>query len=91
MKELFMTLNLARVDPVFFSNNVLESLRDRVHVDKFYNSPSTGMNLTVEGLEAMDSCIMYTCKHPKVKGVKWNTKLKNCISLSSLAKCDVVN
>eukprot|EP00350_Pseudokeronopsis_sp_OXSARD2_P001208 CAMPEP_0170560930 /NCGR_PEP_ID=MMETSP0211-20121228/51824_1 /TAXON_ID=311385 /ORGANISM="Pseudokeronopsis sp., Strain OXSARD2" /LENGTH=63 /DNA_ID=CAMNT_0010875801 /DNA_START=373 /DNA_END=564 /DNA_ORIENTATION=+ len=62
MKELFMTLNLARVEPVYFSNNVLESLRDRIHADNFYHSPSTGMNLTIEGMRAMDSCIHFVCK-----------------------------
>lgn len=59
MKELFMTLNIARASPIYFSNNVLESLRDRIHGDKFYNSPSTGMNLTMEGLVAIDDCMDY--------------------------------
>jgi hypothetical protein len=50
MKELFMTLNIARHVPVYFSNNVLEALRDRLHSDKFYNSPSQGIMPTVEGV-----------------------------------------
>lgn len=40
VKEFIMTLNLARVHPVFFSNNVLEPLRNRVHHDLHYNSCS---------------------------------------------------
>ncbi len=42
-KEIFMTLNIARDHPIYFSNNVLEAVRDRIHSDKFYNSFSSGM------------------------------------------------
>lgn len=59
MKELFMTLNIARASPTYFANNVLECLRDRIHSDKFYNSPSTGMTITMEGITGMDDCIDY--------------------------------
>jgi hypothetical protein len=35
-KEMFYALNLMRVDPIWFSNNVLEAVRDRYHPDYNY-------------------------------------------------------
>ena len=67
-----MTLNIARVHPKYFSNNVLESVRDRIHQDKFYNSFSCGMVQTVEGIKAIDSLLDFICKVPSMKGLKWN-------------------
>lgn len=55
-------LNLARDHPKWFSNNVLESVRDRLHVDKAYNSFSCGMVKTIEGMGAMDSLLDYIYK-----------------------------
>lgn len=90
MQELFMTINLVRVMPVYFSNNVLENLRDRIHIDKFYNSPSTGMNLTIEGIPGMDDCIDYVCRQKNGKGLKWNEKLKGFVSLARLATLEIL-
>jgi hypothetical protein len=50
---------------VYFSNNVLESMRDRFHTDKFYNSYASGMVPTEEGVQAVDSLISYICKSGK--------------------------
>jgi hypothetical protein len=57
-----MTLNIARDHPIFFSNNVLESVRDRIHIDKFYNSFSCGMIKTEDGIAAIDSLLDYIVK-----------------------------
>ena len=71
-KEMFITLNIARVHPIYFSNNVLESVRGRIHADKFYNSFSCGMIPTLEGVTALDSLIEYISKVPKLTGLLWN-------------------
>ena len=52
-----ITLNIARAYPVYFSNNVLETVRGRLHADKAYNSFSLGMVPTHEGVAAIDSLI----------------------------------
>jgi hypothetical protein len=52
-----MTINMARMNPIYFSNNVLELVRDRMHYDRSYNSFSNGMMPTHEGLECVDSLI----------------------------------
>lgn len=57
-----MTLNIARSNPIFFSNNVLEAVRDRIHADKHYYSFSDIMFPTEEGIHAVDSMIDYICK-----------------------------
>lgn len=56
-KESFMTLNIARSNPIYFSNNVLEAIRDRLHSDKLYFSCSIGLLGTVEGVNAIDTLI----------------------------------
>jgi hypothetical protein len=60
--ELMMTINMARMNPVLFSNNVLEQVRSRMHQDRYYNSFSNGLIPTQEGIECVDSLISYICK-----------------------------
>lgn len=62
VKELMMTINMARMNPVYFSNNVLEVLRDRMHFDLKYNSFSRGLVPTTEGIKCVDSLIELICK-----------------------------
>jgi hypothetical protein len=52
-----MTLNLARADPIFFSNNVIEPLRNRIHHDSLFNSISRGLVPTSEGVASADTLI----------------------------------
>lgn len=62
VKELFMTINMARMNPVYFSNNVLEAVRDRMHHDLHYNSFSLGFVPTQEGVDCVDSLIQLLSK-----------------------------
>lgn len=55
--ELMMTINMARMNPILFSNNVLEQVRKRMHKDGYFNSFSNGMVSTKEGTECVDSLI----------------------------------
>lgn len=76
-----ITLNLARVNPIYFSNNVLECVRDRIHVDKFYNSFSLGLIRTVEGIAAFDSLLTFMSKIQKTTALKYNKKLHDFIDI----------
>ena len=60
-----MTLNIARMDPIFFSNNVLEQTRNRVHYDQNFNSYSIGLKPTLEGFSGIDSLIEMLSKESK--------------------------
>lgn len=70
-----MTLNIARANPIYFSNNVLEAIRDRIHSDKLYYTFSNAVIPTEEGIHAIDTLIEYICKQPKMKGLAWNTQI----------------
>ena len=60
--EFMMTINMARMNPIYFSNNVLEQVRQRMHYDRQYNSFSSGMVPTIEGISCVDSLINMICK-----------------------------
>lgn len=47
---MMMTLNIAKANPIYFANNVLEPIRNRIHSDGFYHSFSIGMIKTNEGV-----------------------------------------
>ena len=64
-----MTMNIARANPIYFSNNILESVRARFHADKFYNSFSLGVVQTEEGIDCVDELVNWITKQPKIKGL----------------------
>jgi len=57
-----ITLNIARHAPIYFSNNVLEPVRNRFHADGMYNSFSLGVVPTYEGVHALDSLLEFMSK-----------------------------
>ena len=63
---MMMTLNIARAAPIYFSNNVVEPVRGRMHKDKMYHSFSLGMIQTLEGVGAVDSLADYLSKIAKL-------------------------
>jgi len=92
VKEFIMTLNLARVHPILFSNNVLEPLRNRVHHTLHYNSCSVGLKPVDEGFTAVDSLIQQLCKDPRqLGGLRWNTRFESIIDPSDVGRIDIFN
>ncbi|CDW87003.1 UNKNOWN [Stylonychia lemnae] len=91
VKEIMITLNIARAGAVYFSNNALETIRSQMHKDKFYNSFSLGMVKTEEGQEAVDSLINWITKQPKAKGLQWNPKLEKMINVEKIKNIDIIS
>jgi hypothetical protein len=92
MKEFMMTINLAREDPIFFSNNVLEPIRNRVHFDQNLNSFSVGLRQTYEGFNSVDSLIKLLCKNPRsIPGLAWNTRFESIIDPLDVSRIDFFN
>lgn len=62
VKEIMITLNIARHAPIYFSNNVLEPVRNRFHADGMYNSFSLGIRSTFEGVSSLDTLLAQVSK-----------------------------
>ena len=88
--EFMMTINIARMNPVYFSNNVLEQVRQRMHFDKHYNSFSSGLQPTNEGQECVDSLISMICKQKKLPGLEWNSKVAELIDVNDVKRIDLI-
>lgn len=86
-----MSLNIARDSPIFFSNNVLEAIRDRIHTDFYYYSFSVGLSPTVEGIYGMDSLMKFLSQLKKAKGLTWNKNLASVIDPAELINLNVFN
>ena len=86
-----MTLNMARADPIFFSNNVIETVRDRLHIDNTYFSFSETYVPTEEGVYAVDSLIAKLSNTPKMNGLKWNNNLGSFMNKEEMANINVFN
>jgi len=72
-----MTLNIGRDHPIYFSNNVLEAIRDRIFILTNSITPSHLEWLKPEdGIKAIDSLLDYIVKQPKMKGLFWNHNLE---------------
>eukprot|EP00347_Sterkiella_histriomuscorum_P005825 403355127 len=82
-----------RANPIYFSNNVIEVIRGRMHADKMYYSFSLGMVQTIEGAEAVDSLTDFLSKiQPKQgKGLMWNPKLAALVDPDEIRRIDVQN
>ncbi len=74
-----ITLNIVRHAPIYFANNVLETIRNRFHADGMYNSFSLGVKSTVEGIDSLDTLLGFISKSNKQHGLSWNSNLLSLI------------
>ena len=72
---MFITLNLCRVDPIFFINNFAEPCRGRYFKSFQYRDFANAIRTTHEGVEAVDSIIDYLSSAEKLKPLNWDQDL----------------
>jgi hypothetical protein len=61
-----------------------------MHHDRYYNSFSTGMRPTQEGLECVDSLIKLICGLKPMEGLEWNHKLASLIDVNDVKRIDMI-
>lgn len=57
IQQTFLCINLARVDPIFFSNNILEWAQKRYRKGNYYHSFSDEIQKTLDGVQKVNEAI----------------------------------
>ena len=78
-KEMFYVFNLARFDPLWFSNNVLESVHDRHHVDNNYWSFAGHYIKTEEKSTPISDLSTFLANKRQQIPLLWNSRVEQII------------
>ena len=95
-RDVYITLNLARADPVFFVNNFLEPVRGRFFKSFLYRDFNNVIRHTDEGIDATNHIIEYLSKTAdKTPALTWDQDLadlaKDIISSVELDSPTMIN
>ena len=87
-RDVFITLNLCRADPIFFINNFAEPIRSRYFKRFQYRDFANVVKTTHEGVEAVDMLIDYLSTQDKLFPLNWDQDLAD-LAQTNLSSIEV--